>query len=389
MIPVQYKTLFKVITTRGEAEPDGFGFVARRLRLLAAFPFVEGMNAGLLALDHLLFPFTKVPVEKPVFIIGSPRSGSTMLFRILAKDREGFTAFKLWQLLFPSLSVQSLVRGTGRVDHLLGGPLRKQLERLEERGLGGADRFHRIRLNEPEEDEILLMHAFASEILANAFPVPDALQEYRHFDALPEARRRELMQFYVECVQRHLYFEGGDRRLLSKSPLFSHKVMSLHETFPDARFILLVRDPAETICSLVSMIRTYRKMIGLEAKGELGQASDESIMRFVVDCYTNALEGLDRLPPELYHIIRYEHLIASPRTTVEEVYRKLEIPLNDAFRRALEEEDRKVRSYKSKHIHSPAQLGLTYEQIEAVAAPVYERFGYPRRSEGERASAPR
>lgn len=380
MIPVQHKTLLKVLTTRGEAEPGGFGFFARRLRLMATFPLLEGMTSGLLALDHLLYPFTDVKVEKPVFIIGSPRSGSTMLFRMMAKDRECFTGFKLWQLIFPSLTLQSLVRGMGPVDTALGGHLRRQLDKLEERGFGRADRFHRIRLNEPEEDEILLMHAFASEILANAFPVPDALQEYRRFDTLPESRRKSLMHFYLRCVQRHLYFEGTHKRLLSKSPLFSHKVMSLHETFPDAHFILLVRDPAETICSLVSMIRTYRESIGLEVTPEERKASDDSIMRFVVDCYTNALEGLDRLPRESYQIIRYENLIASHRATVEDIYQKLNIPMTQAFSQVLEEEDRKARGYKSKHIHSPEQLGLTYQQIEDAAALVYQRFGYPRHS---------
>lgn len=383
MIPFQHKTLFKVITTKGEQEPGGLGFLARRLRLISTFPLVGGTTAGLLALDKVLFPFEKTPVEKPVFIIGSPRSGSTMLFRILAKDRGLFTAFKLWQLLFPALSVQSLVRGISSVDNLLGGALRSSLEQLEAKGLAGADRFHRIRLNEPEEDEILLMHAFASEILANAFPVPDALQEYRRFDELPASRRQALMDFYVACVKRHLYLEGSHKRLLSKSPLFSHKVKSLHETFPDARFVLLVRDPAETICSLVSMIRTYRQQIGLkDSEGpsaqNLASESDASIMQFVVDCYTNALKGLEQLPPESYLILRYEQLMRDPKGTVEHIYKTFDMPMSSDFQQTLVEEDRRVRSYKSRHVYSPEQLGLSYAQIEAAAAPVYERFGYPR-----------
>lgn len=377
MIPFQLNTFLKVLTTRGEVEAPGLAFFLRRLRLLTFFPVLAGSTAGLMSLDRLLFPFEQVKVHKPVFIVGSPRSGSTMLFRLLAHDTERFTAFRTWQLITPALSVQKLVRGLEQLDQKLGGRGEQQLNRLQAQLFKGSDRFHRIRLQEPEEDEFLLAFAFATEILANLFPVPEALMEYRQFDQLSAERRQALMDFYKCCVQRLLYLDGPERQLLSKSPLFSHKVKSLAETFPDGRFVLLVRHPAETCCSLVSMIRSYRKYIGLEEHAP-GHVSDENIIKFVVDCYMLAADALETLPPERYQILRYEQLLAAPQQTVVSLYHALGLDMSSTYRTKLEAEERRILSYKSGHRYSAETLGISEALLEQLAGPVYDRFGYAR-----------
>lgn len=379
MIPFQHHTFLKVLTTRGEVEAPGLSFWARRLRLLTTFPLVAGSTAGLLALDRLLYPFEQVQVEKPLFIVGSPRSGSTMLFRLLAQDEGRFTSFRTWQLLAPAVSSQKLVRWLERLDQQLGGRGEQQLNLLQARIFQRADRFHRIRLQEPEEDEFLLTYAFATEILANLFPVPEALLEYRQFDGLSDARRQALMHFYKTCIQRLLYVEGPERQLLSKSPLFSHKVKSLAETFPDGRFVLLVRHPAETCCSLVSMIRSYRKYLGLEEHLP-GHTSDENIIRFMVDCYMLAIQALETLPPERYQLVRYEELLANPKEVVLRLYQALSLEVTPEFHARLEVESQRILNYRTTHQHSAERLGLSEALVEQLAGPVYDRFGYARRA---------
>lgn len=370
MIPIQSRTLLRVLRQRGPGEGRGAAF-ARRAAFLAAFPPYEVLNAAALAADTALFDFDEIPVPAPVFVIGAPRSGTTRLHRLLASDPR-FTSFRLWQIMAPSLTAQLTVRGLAGADARLGSPLRRRLDALQDHLLGGADTIHATRLTAPEEDEALLMHAFASEFYATAFPVPGALLEYRRFDALPPERRDALMRYYRACVQRHLLIEGRHRTFLSKNPLFCHKVGSVRATFPGARFVVIVRNPAEAWSSLASLLARMRDAVGADARDE------EEILAFVVDCYRNALAAADSGAPGSTHVTRYEDLVASPRAAVEAIYSRFGIPMEPAYAAMLDTEEDEARTYRSAHRHAPSRLDEA--RIEERAAFVYERFGYPRRA---------
>jgi omega-hydroxy-beta-dihydromenaquinone-9 sulfotransferase len=75
-----------------------------RWRFFLFFPLFQVVNAGMLSVDYLLFPFRNEAVPKPLFIVSSPRSGSTVLHRALLKDQDRFTSLALWQSIFPSLA---------------------------------------------------------------------------------------------------------------------------------------------------------------------------------------------------------------------------------------------------------------------------------------------
>ncbi|MGZ9223832.1 MAG: hypothetical protein ACXW4Q_17135, partial [Anaerolineales bacterium] len=50
-------------------------------------------------LDDILFPGHKTqPIEKPLFILGNLRSGSTFLHRLLSRDSATFTSLTTWDI---------------------------------------------------------------------------------------------------------------------------------------------------------------------------------------------------------------------------------------------------------------------------------------------------
>ncbi|MBN1336027.1 MAG: sulfotransferase, partial [Deltaproteobacteria bacterium] len=77
------------------------GLVVLSLRIVVAV----GM-----ALDPLLFPsLRRARVDRPIVIVGNPRSGTTFLHRFL--DKQGVAVgCHLWEMLVPSLTLQFLVR---------------------------------------------------------------------------------------------------------------------------------------------------------------------------------------------------------------------------------------------------------------------------------------
>lgn len=363
MIPFQTGTWWGVLSTPGPTEdPTLRARVRRTAGLLALPPLALGTSASL-ALDSLLFPVEDVRVERPLFVVGPPRCGTTRLHRLLSLDAERFTTFRTWQILAPSVAVQRAVRGLVRVDARLGGRLRRSLDAGQARLFAPMDPMHLARLDLPEEDEFLLVHCFATELLAVAWPAPDALGVYRRFDALPEERRRALMVFYADCVRRHLLVEGVQRQFLSRSPLFCNKMGSLLETFPDAFFVVIVRDPAQAIPSMMGLVAAMRRRLGLD------DPQDSALqVQFVLDCYTHALDALERLPPASHLLVRYEELLDSPGALVRGIYGRLGYTPSAALEARLAQADLEAQRNPGRPAYPALPAGVSAQVQGRVAA---------------------
>jgi hypothetical protein len=161
-------------------------------------------------LDDIFFPGHKTQViEKPLFIIGNLRSGSTFLHRLLSRDTVAFTSLTTWDIyLTPSVTQKKITKFFSKLDHKLGGHIHRLLHAFDERTLGRL-KIHRISFFQPEEDENILLHIWDSFWVSFMFPFMDEMPNYQHFDeALSPERRRRIMKFYKSMLQRHMYATG-------------------------------------------------------------------------------------------------------------------------------------------------------------------------------------
>ncbi len=237
---------------------DHFRFGHRRLRFYAAFAFLAPVHLGMtwlcFALDHLLFPgFRRVEIRSPLFILGNFRTGSTFLYRRLARDSEAFAAFAAREIyLTPSICQRKLWALARRIDALFGAPVRSFIHSFDDRVLEAVP-YHKVGLSEPEEDEGLFLYRWASFFIWFFFPGSSRAFPIVSFDrSIAPARRRRLMRFYRRCVQRHLYVHGPEKHFLSKNPAFTGKLRSLRSHFPDAKMVCLVRKPVELVPSMIN-----------------------------------------------------------------------------------------------------------------------------------------
>ena len=72
-----------------------FGFRLRPLGTFVALQVRQAMSSLTLRLDRIAFPgYRQQPIDRPIFIVGNPRSGTTFLHRLLlgAGDTAGDTA---------------------------------------------------------------------------------------------------------------------------------------------------------------------------------------------------------------------------------------------------------------------------------------------------------
>jgi omega-hydroxy-beta-dihydromenaquinone-9 sulfotransferase len=178
-------------------------------------------------MDDVLFPaYRKIQIKEPVFIVGIPRSGTTFLQRVLAKDTERFTTLTLWELLFaPSITERVIILGMGKLDQQLGRPFTGLVAWIDRMAFRKVNDIQKLSLSVPWEDYLLLVPICACFLLVLPFPFAHELWRVAYFDdQIPERDKARIMAFYRACLQRHLYVWGAEKQLLSKNPSFSPMV---------------------------------------------------------------------------------------------------------------------------------------------------------------------
>ena len=328
-------------------------------------------------LDDIFFPGHKTQVnEKPLFIIGNLRSGSTFLHRLLSRDTEAFTSLTTWDIyLTPSVTQKKITKFFSRLDNNLGGHVHRLLHAFDERTLGRL-KIHRISFFQPEEDENILLHIWDSFWVTFMFPFMDEMPNYQHFDeALSPERRHRIMKFYKSMLQRHMYVTGK-KYFVAKNPAFSPKVATLLEFFPDARIIYLARNPLDMLPSTVSWINYARRQF--TDPGEKYLYLDE-IVDLTQHWYQYPLQYLDAHPSPRHLILNYDDLIQRPEYVIRSFYEQFGYPDKPGLDRIVDEAVKEALSFRSDHFYSYEEMGFTHRQILETYADIFERFGFDKR----------
>jgi hypothetical protein len=350
--------------------------LARRyylLVLLVSVPIVSTFHAICFFLDGLLFPgLWKTEIHTPVFVVGHARSGTTLVHRLMSKDAGRFSAFVLYELYFPSLLQKKAIRFFAAADRRhLGGRIAKRIRAWEEKHYAALRGVHEMGLTEAEEDDIVFYYSCASGFWITKMPYMGDLDFY-HVDEWPERKRRRLMRFYKDCVRRQLYLNGGDKIHLSKNPVFAGRVESLIETFPDARIVVPVRNPYETIPSLLKLLSGGWQRLAWDperVKRCLRILAEQSF-----HTYRYPLEVLARHPGTSHAVVDYSDVVADPAATIDHVYQQLSFPIEPEYREVLLAEGKRARKHGSRHAYSLEEFGLEADEIRTQLADLFERF---------------
>lgn len=357
--------------------------------LLIGVPIVSTFHAICFLLDRLFYPdLASVEVKAPIFMVGHARSGTTLTHRLLSADQGRFSSFLLYELYFPSLIQKKLIRWLARIDaERWRGLLAGQVRAWEDWRYGPMRHMHEMGLTEPEEDDIVLYWSMAAGFWITKMPYMGELDFY-YMNDWPERKRRRYNDFYRECVKRQLYLNGRAKIHLSKNPMYSGRVASLHEAFPDARFIVNVRDPNDTIPSLLKLVRAGWKQLGWDPERQrrcLQILADQSW-----HTYKHPLEFLAAHPEVKGAVVDYRDLTSDPAATIEKLYRELELPMTDEYRAFLATQAKRERKHDKRHTYSLEEFGLEAEAIRTSLAELFERFGWDAETgrHDETASAP-
>ncbi|MBK7948046.1 MAG: sulfotransferase [Deltaproteobacteria bacterium] len=168
---------------------------------------------------------------------------------------------------------------------------------------------------------------------------------------------------------------GGARRIhCCKSPSFTMKVRVLREFFPDARFVFMLRHPAESIPSLVDLMSWYWR--GFGSPPEQVEATARALAEANVDNYRAMAEQADELPPDRQMVVDYEALCRDPKAVVEALYARFGFPIDADYAAFLEREQIAAARFVSGHDYDPEGQGPGRERLHRELAPLYARFGW-------------
>ncbi len=325
-------------------------------------------NNAALAWERQQYPeIEQARITRPVFIVGINRTGTTFLHRLLSRDPQ-FWALRRYELVDSVLS-------TGEYDTVAGtaeDPRRAYAEELMS-ATNIADRLaemHRIDIDEPDEDFMLLRMSFSTWLNTVAHHVPAYgrwLAETGSRNAY--MRHRSIMQHFT--WQRRQQNGQGQRHWLLKMPFHLMELEVLLETYPDAVFIQTHREPVQFMASwnsLVERIRSFtteprpRHETGIE---QLAQMSGmlNGAMRFRA-----SRPGLD----QHWVDVRYADLVEDPMAVVADIYAGFGWPLEPAAVDGMQawltlQEEQRQR--EPRHEYHLGDYGLTEKAVNAAFEP--------------------
>jgi len=329
------------------------------------------INWTFLLLDHLFYPgFTRVKVNKPFFITGLTRTGSTLLYNSMHLDSHNFTSMKLWEIILaPSITQRKIVAFLTRPAPVYRFLAHKLLPFIETNLFGGIKNIHPARFLEIEEDEFVFYQVFSSGSLFFLFPRIRHFLRYSRFDESFNRRtRKRSMKYYKRIIQRHLWFHGPEKHYLSKSPSHTARIKSLRMTFPDLKIIYLLRDPKKSIPSTFSLFSAIRESnhVPVTDKKEFLEDGLELADHWL----RHPLNILKQSPKIPMLIIQSADLFQKTDKTIRTIYREFDLNLSSGFSDELENYN--PGQHKSRHSYSLEEFGLTEEMLEERFRPIYD-----------------
>jgi hypothetical protein len=321
--------------------------------------------------DREVYPsIVRQEIHEPLFIVGLPRSGTTLLHTLLAVDPEHRVPLT-WEVMTPS------------------PPTRDNKKRRIQRAISSCNCFnwlaptfrhvHPVGAELPQECVSLMAPTFMSDQFDAMYYVPSYRAWFFHQDLRPpyEYHRRFL---------QHLQFRRNGRRWVLKAPTHMFALPTLLAVYPDALFVQTHRAPLDAMASVSSLITILRRVFS-------DAVDPQTVCREAIDYWSKTLDRFlqdrGRLAERRICDVNYVEIRRDPLAVVRHIYAhfgwSLSQKVEERMRRALESqpEDR----YKL-HRYDLSQFGVQEAESAARFATYCDRFGLAvgrKRTSGTRA----
>ena len=302
------------------------------------------------------------PIERPMFVFGLPRTGTTLTINLLSADPARRCLLR-WEALN---SVPPAAAGALHSDPRAA---------TEQQRLATAVKYapqiaaaHYEDADSPTECQYAMALSFCAQIFDSSVHIPSYGDWLLH-----KASYLPAFRFHKQLLQL-LQSENGGRWTLKNPwhPLFLNDLVAV---YPDAQLAMTHRDPAEVVGSACSLIRLVRPMFS-EAV-DLRQIADQMIGTFDL-MIARQNDFRDRHGAASIHDIQYSEQLRDPIGEMRKIYFRFDEPFTREAQSAMAKllADNPQGKH-GKHIYSLEEFGLTAAGIRRHFRDYCERFDIP------------
>jgi omega-hydroxy-beta-dihydromenaquinone-9 sulfotransferase len=256
----------------------------------------------------------------PVFVLGFWRSGTTLLHELLCRDPQfGFPS--TYACMNPSHFVLTEAWVSG--------------SKVQQQTTRPMDRMP-YSWASPQEDEFALLalgapSPYESLIVPSLMRDPKALVDLRQRSSTEQKRWGDALQRFLLL----LTLQQG-RTIVLKSPPHGFKLPLLLQKFPQARYVIIERNPYEVFASNLKLWRTLHDLYAVES------SSSDEIEQFVLTAYLMHEEAIAegaKMMTDANRLayVRYEALAVDPIGQMERLYKELKLNNFERVRASMEQ----------------------------------------------------
>src|SRR5437762_815475 len=308
--------------------------------------------------DRKAYPgIMRQEIREPLFIVGLPRSGTTLLHTLLALD-PGHRVPLTWEVMTPS------------------PPTRDNEKRRIQRAISSCNCFnwlaptfhhvHPVGAELPQECVSLMAPTFMSDQFDAMYYVPSYRAWFFQQDLRPA------YEYHRRFVQ-HLQFRRAARRWILKAPTHMSAMPALLSVYPDALFVQTHRTPVDAMASVSSLVTILRSAFSdavdpFTACREAINYWSETVDKF--------LQERDRLADNRICDVEYDEISRDPIAAVGRIYDHFGWSLSrDAEQRMRVLVTRHAQRQPGNHRYHLSQFGSSAEEVLSAFAPYCQRFG--------------
>ncbi|MBV9841531.1 MAG: sulfotransferase [Sphingomonadaceae bacterium] len=304
-------------------------------------------------------------IERPIIIPSMPRTGTTLLFNLLAQDPDNRVPL-CWETLFSSPPPEAArYDDDPRIDHAEA--------MLDRWGLSRPDVYAIHPLGARLADEcVFLCEQWLVNTPYGAFwNVPSYVQATAGIDRIAVfGEHRKLLQ--------HLQVRKPGKRWLLKAPSHLSQLDALTAVYPDAVFVQTHRDLRRVLPSYASLFSALRRTFS----DDPANWNADAMLRETIPALRHRLAraaAFRATAPQTFIDILYVEMASDPLAAVRGIYRQLDLefaPAVEARMVAWLAENR-----KGKHgtpDYSLAAAGITDADVEAAFGDYMTGYGIPR-----------
>jgi hypothetical protein len=331
-----------------------------RVRAVAQFSDNLARLAAIAA-DRAKYPeIADVKIDRPIFILGLPRCGTSILHALIGADPNVRTPLQ-WEVAAPSpppeaATFNSDPRAAGFDAYVAANFTGEWADILK---------AHPIGARIPQECGMMLETAFQGINPTMLFSLPGYYKWYRDADTTFGYRVHKMWL-------QHLAWKNPRRRWVLKVQEHAFHLPELMTVYPDAVLVQPHRDPATVMASISRLIEVIRSVSFTTIdRVALGQ----ELMHLWHDGQKRSIFWRKANPAMNVHDLRFTDIVADPVSAVRGVYKHAQMDFTAATEKAVQNWWAANPADKhGQHKYDLNDYGLTRERVGRVYADYIDTY---------------